>query len=95
MALLDDLFEGKNLLTTAVIGVGAAVLLPVLRPALKTAVKGGVIAYDWACRVAEETRHNIQDTAEEARGSIREARGGGGSRPKTASSTHETGSTAS
>ena len=93
MAWVDDVLKGENLLTTAVIGVGAAVLLPVLRPALKTAVKGGVIAYDWACRVADETRQTIQETADEARTGARETRTN--VRSKSGSPAHEGGSTSS
>ena len=93
MAWVDDVLKGENLLTTAVIGVGAAVLLPVLRPALKTAVKGGMIAYDWACRVADETRQTIQETADEARTGAREARTN--VRSKSGSPAHEGGSTSS
>lgn len=93
MAWVDDVLEGETLLTTAVIGVGAAVLLPVLRPALKTAVKGGVIAYDWARRVAEDARQSVQESAEEARSGAREARTN--VRSKGGSPAHEAGSTSS
>jgi hypothetical protein len=50
MALLEDAFKGGNIMSGLVIGVGALIALPLatalLRPMAKTAIKGGMIAYD-------------------------------------------------
>ena len=52
MALLDDILSGGNWMTGLAIGVGAVVVLPlaapVLRPLAKTAIKGGILAYQSA-----------------------------------------------
>jgi hypothetical protein len=49
MALFDDLFSGGNWMTSLALGVGAVVILPlaapILRPVAKTAIKGGILAY--------------------------------------------------
>ena len=49
MALFDDILSGGNWVTGLAIGVGAVVVLPLavpfLRPLAKTAIKGGILAY--------------------------------------------------
>jgi len=49
MALFDNVLGGGNWVTGLAIGVGAAVVLPlvapILRPVAKTAIKGGILAY--------------------------------------------------
>ena len=49
MALFDDVLGGGNWVTGLAIGVGAVVVLPlvapILRPVAKTAIKGGILAY--------------------------------------------------
>jgi len=56
MAMLDDLFKG-NMLTAVAVGLGAVFLAPlagpVLRPAAKAAIKGGVLAYQSLAEIGE------------------------------------------
>jgi uncharacterized protein DUF5132 len=58
MAMLDELFKG-NMLTAVAVGLGAVVLAPlagpVLRPAAKAAIKGGLIAYQALAELGEMT----------------------------------------
>jgi hypothetical protein len=55
VALVDDILNGGNVLTGLAIGVGALVVVPlvgpVLRPAAKAAIKGGLIAYRESTRL--------------------------------------------
>jgi hypothetical protein len=48
-ARFDDILSGGNWVTGLAIGVGAVVVLPLavpfLRPLAKTAIKGGILAY--------------------------------------------------
>jgi hypothetical protein len=57
MALFDDILSGGNWLTGLAIGVGAVVILPlaapILRPLAKTAIKGGILAYQGAAGLFE------------------------------------------
>lgn len=76
MAWLEDAFEGENLLTTAAIGIGAVVLLPLIRPVLKLAVKGGIVVYDWAGRMSAEARQDLQEAAAAARAAAPEVKPG-------------------
>jgi hypothetical protein len=78
MALIEDMFKG-NAVTGVAVGLAAIVLGPtlfpaigrVLRPAVKTVLKGGIVLY-------EETVAGIgeftSDLVEEARSELREAR---------------------
>jgi len=57
MALFDDILSGGNWVTGLAIGVGAVVVLPLavpfLRPLAKTAIKGGILAYQGAAGLIE------------------------------------------
>jgi len=57
VALFDDLFSGGNWITGLALGVGAVVILPlaapILRPLAKTAIKGGILAYQGAAGLFE------------------------------------------
>jgi hypothetical protein len=70
MAFWDDVAEG-NLGTALVVGIGAAVLLPlardVLRPAAKMAIKSGLVIYDQATRLTEGARAEMSNIAREVR----------------------------
>lgn len=54
--MLDDLFKG-NVLTAVAVGVGAVLVAPlagpVLRPAAKAAIKGGILAYQSVAELGE------------------------------------------
>ena len=56
MAMLDELFKG-NMLTAVAVGLGAVFLAPlagpVLRPAAKAAIKGGMLAYQGLAELGE------------------------------------------
>lgn len=75
MALFEDMFKGGNIVTGLAIGVGTALLAPVLvpaignvlRPAAKAAIKGGIVAYDWAREAAAQVGEAASDMAAEAR----------------------------
>jgi hypothetical protein len=77
MALFDDIPSG-NWATGLAIGVGAVVVLPlaapILRPLAKTAIKGGILAYQGAAELVER----ISDLVAEA------AAGGGEQTPEAA-----------
>ena len=56
-ALVDDILSGGDWVTGLAIGVGAVVVLPlataILRPLAKTAIKGGILAYQGAAELIE------------------------------------------
>ena len=73
---MADVLKGGNLLTAAVIGIGASflgpVVLPALRPMAKSLIKGGLIAFDqgraaWA-ELNERTGDMIAEVREEMEG---------------------------
>ena len=74
MAGIDDLFKG-NLGTGLAVAVGAAVLGPIVLPALgqalkpvvKGAIKGGIVVYGWGRESLAEMREFAEDTYAEAR----------------------------
>lgn len=70
MALFEDILSGGNWVTGLAIGVGAVVVLPlvapILRPLAKTAVKGGILAYQGAAGLFE----GIGDLVAEAGGEV-------------------------
>ena len=57
LAPFDDILSGGNWVTGLAIGVGAVVILPlaapILRPLAKTAIKGGILAYQGATELVE------------------------------------------
>ncbi len=75
MALLDI---DKRLGTVLAVGVGAAVLAPlvspvvgkVTRPILKSAIKGGLLAYEKAKVMGAEAMETVEDLAAEARAEL-------------------------
>jgi hypothetical protein len=72
MALLDDILSGGNGVTGLAIGVGAVVILPlaapILRPLAKTAIKGGILAYQGAAGLLEGIGDLVADAASETVG---------------------------
>jgi len=76
MAIFVDVFRGGNIVTGLAIGVGFALLAPVVkpfvRPLAKTAIKAGMAAYDRGrVAVAEFTEH-AGDILAEARSELAE-----------------------
>ena len=69
MALFDDILSGGNLVTGLVVGVGAVVVLPlaapILRPLAKTAIKGGLLAYQGAAGLFEGVSDLVAEAAAE------------------------------
>lgn len=71
----EDLFKGGNIVTGLAIGIGTAVLAPVLvpavgallRPVAKAAIKTGILAYDWGRQTAAQVGEAASDMAAEAR----------------------------
>jgi hypothetical protein len=72
MALIDDILSGSNWVTGLAIGVGAVVVLPlvapILRPVAKTAIKGGILAYQGAAELFEGFRDLAAEAGAEAGG---------------------------
>lgn len=70
MALLDDILNGGNVVTGLAIGVGTLVVVPlvgpVLRPAAKTAIKGGLVAYREATRLITDAVKEVENVVGEA-----------------------------
>ena len=71
---IGDVLKGENLLTTAAVGVGIYLLSPLLRPLAKTAIKGGIVAYDWAANTVTEVMEEAREAAGEAAAGEHEAR---------------------
>jgi hypothetical protein len=69
MALFDDILSGGNWVTGLAIGIGAAVILPlaapILRPLAKTAIKGGILAYQGAAGLVEGIGDFVAEVAAE------------------------------
>jgi Protein of unknown function (DUF5132) len=73
MAGIDDLFK-NGLGTGLAVAVGVAVLGPIVMPALarglkpvvKGAIKGGIVAYGWGRESIAEMREYMEDTYAEA-----------------------------
>ena len=74
MALFDDVLGGGNWVTGLAIGVGAVVVLPlvapILRPVAKTAIKGGILAYQGAAELFEGISDLVAEAAAEAGGEV-------------------------
>ena len=68
MALFDDILSG-NWVTGLAIGVGAVIVLPlagpILRPLAKTAIKGGILAYQGAAGLVEGIGDLVAEVAAE------------------------------
>jgi Protein of unknown function (DUF5132) len=74
MALFDDILSGGNWVTGLAIGVGAVVVLPqttpILRPLAKTAIKGGILAYQSAAGLVEGIGDFVAEVAAEVGGEL-------------------------
>jgi hypothetical protein len=83
MAFFEDIFKGGNIVAGLAIGVGAAVLAPVvipaLRPLAKSVIKAGLIAYDQGRVALAELNEHTGDIMAEARAELSEV-GKGASR---------------
>jgi hypothetical protein len=92
MAFFEDMFKGGNIVTALAIGVGAAVLAPVIapavstvvRPAAKALIKGGIVVYDWARQAAAQVSEAASDMAAEARAETHPAEATTGPEPASA-----------
>jgi len=83
---IEDMFKGGNLVAGLAIGLGTAILAPViapavsglLRPAAKAVIKGGIVAYDWGRQAAAQVGEAASDMAAEARAEVQKADSGDG-----------------
>src|SRR5215467_5901716 len=70
MALFDDVLGGGNWVTGLAIGAGAVIVLPlvapVLRPVAKTAINGGILAYQGAAELFEGISDLVAEAVAEA-----------------------------
>ena len=70
MPIFDDVLAGGNWVTGLAIGVGAVVVLPlvapILRPVAKTAIKGGILAYQGAAELFEGVNDLVAEAVAEA-----------------------------
>jgi hypothetical protein len=88
MALIEDLFKG-NAITGLAVGVGAILLAPtvlpavgrVLRPAVKAAIKGGLVFYrETLSDVGEMASDLFAEARSELEQGVAQVRGGNGGR---------------
>src|SRR5262249_29011827 len=80
MALFDDIVEGfgSSWVPTVLVGVGVALVAPVVVPALaagmrplaKAVIKGGVMVYDKGAEVLAEAGEQLSDLVAEVRSEI-------------------------
>jgi hypothetical protein len=74
MALFNDILSGGNWVTGLAIGVGAVVILPlaapILRPLAKTAIKGGILAYQGAAGLIEGVGDLVAEAVAESGGEV-------------------------
>jgi uncharacterized protein DUF5132 len=83
MAFFEDLFKGGNIVTGLAIGVGAAVVAPLvapavtnlLRPAAKAAIKGGIMVYDRGREAVAQVGEAASDMVAEVRADAQHADG--------------------
>jgi hypothetical protein len=77
MALFEDVLKGGGVLTTLAIGVGVVVLapivIPMIRPLAKSAIKAGVVAYDQGRMALAELTTAADGVIAEARAEMAEA----------------------
>jgi hypothetical protein len=70
MAIFDDMLKGGNIVTNLAIGVGFALLAPVvkpiIRPVAKSAIKTGLAAYDQGRIALAELSEQASDVVAEA-----------------------------
>jgi Protein of unknown function (DUF5132) len=82
MAGIDDLFK-NGLGSGLAVAVGVAVLGPIVMPALarglkpvvKSAIKGGIVAYGWGRESIAEMREYMEDTYAEAHAEMEHGEG--------------------
>ena len=71
MAIFNDVLKGGNIVTGLAIGVGFALLAPVvkplIRPIAKSAIKAGLAAYDQGRIALAELSEQTSDVVAEAR----------------------------
>jgi hypothetical protein len=74
MALFDDILSGGNWVTGLAIGAGAVIVLPlaapILRPLAKTAIKGGILAYQGAAGLVEGVGDLVAEAVAEGGGEV-------------------------
>jgi hypothetical protein len=74
MALLEDAFKGGGITTGLAFGVGAAlvapVVIPALRPIAKSILRAGLIAYDQGRVALAELNEQTGDMLAEARAEL-------------------------
>lgn len=78
MAFFEDVFKGGNIVTGLAIGVGTAVVAPILmpilggllRPAAKVVIKGGIMAYDQGRQAMARVSEATSDVVAEARSDV-------------------------
>jgi hypothetical protein len=78
---LEDIFKGGNIVTGLAIGVGGAIVAPLLvpalggllRPAAKAVIKGGIVAYDWGRQAVAQVGEATSDMVAEARADTQRA----------------------
>ena len=77
MSLIEDVFKGGNVAAGLAMGVGAAVLaplvVPALRPVAKSIIKAGLLAYDQGRVALAELNEQTGDIVAEARAELAEA----------------------
>ncbi|WP_414474709.1 DUF5132 domain-containing protein [Microvirga sp. M2] len=78
MSLVEDIFKSGNVATGIAVGLGVAVVAPVLgtvlRPLAKTVIKAGLIAYDQGRTAMTELNERTGDIVGEARAELASAR---------------------
>jgi Protein of unknown function (DUF5132) len=71
MALLEDAFKGGGMMMVIAAGVGAAVVvMPVLRPIVKSVLKAGLMAYDQGRGALAQLNEQMGDILAEARAEL-------------------------
>jgi hypothetical protein len=91
MALFDDILDSGNLVSGVLVGVGALVawplISPIARPAAKSLIKAGMIAYQQAEQLLAGALEGIGDIVAEAQqeigATISAQNSGGGSRSRS------------
>jgi hypothetical protein len=82
MAIFEDMFKGGNIVTGLAMGVGFALLAPVvkpfLRPLAKSAIKAGVAAYEQGRVALAELSEQAGDMVVEAQSEMEEDAASGG-----------------
>jgi hypothetical protein len=80
MALLDEVFEGfgSSWVSTALVGVGIALVAPMVvpglaagvRPLAKAVLKGGIMIYDKGAEMVAEAGEQLSDLVAEVRSEL-------------------------